>query len=80
MFGSEGADQIRFLNDVAKDVYVSQPGAVNMSNTSNAIVAALDLMGSASVGVPLPIAIGTKKLKDTVKNRRTRKMIKESLD
>ena len=80
LFGPEGADQVRFLNDVAKDVYVSQPGAVNMSNTSNAIVAALDLMGSASVGVPLPVAIGTKKLRDAMKSRRTKKMIKESLD
>ncbi len=80
VFGSEGADQIRFLNDVAKDVYVSQPGAVNMSNTSNAIVAALDLMSSAFVGLPLPIAIGTKKTRDKLKNRRTKKKIKESLN
>ena len=80
LFTSEGADQLRFLNDVAKDVFVSQPGAVNYSNTSTAIVAALDLMGSAAVGVPLPLAIATKKGAALLKERKTKKLIKESLD
>lgn len=80
LFGSEGADQLRFLNDVAKDVFVSQPGAVNYSNTSSAIVAALDLMGTAATGVPLPLAIAAKKGRSMLKERKTKKLIKESLD
>ena len=80
LFTSDGADQLRFLNDVAKDVFVSQPGAVNYSNTSTAIVAALDLMGSAFTGVPLPLAIAVKKGGSMMKERKTKKLIKESLD
>lgn len=80
LFTSDGADQLRFLNDVAKDVFVSQPGAVNYSNTSTAIVAALDLMGSAFTGVPLPLAIAAKKGGSMMKERKTKKLIKESLD
>ena len=80
LFTSDGADQLRFLNDVAKDVFVSQPGAVNYSNTSTAIVAALDLMGSAFTGVPLPLAITVKKGSSMLKERKVKKLIKESLD
>lgn len=56
IFGKKGAEKIRDINDLAKDVYTSPPGSVNSSNTSSALLAALDLSTSAFTGMPLPIA------------------------
>tara|TARA_R110002020_G_scaffold467984_1_gene691917 strand:+ start:408 stop:2213 length:1806 start_codon:yes stop_codon:yes gene_type:complete len=79
LFTKAGAEQLRTVNDVAKDVYLSQPGAVNMSNTSTAVLAALDLMGTAAVGVPLPIAMGLRMTTKGLKERKVKKKVKESL-
>lgn len=38
----KGAQQLRELNDLAKDVYTAPPGSVNTSNTSSVILQALD--------------------------------------
>lgn len=67
IYGKQGAQKIRDLNDLAKDVYTSPPGSVNHSNTSTALMAALDLSSSAFTGLPLPAATainyGVKKFK-----------------
>jgi len=68
LLGKQQAEQLRLLNDVAKDVITVPPGSVNTSNTSSALIQALDLVGSAATGVPAPVAtllrIGIKRSKD----------------
>lgn len=44
MFGNAGRDQIMDLRDAIKDVVVKQPGAVNYSNTSGAVLRGLEAL------------------------------------
>jgi hypothetical protein len=49
MFGKAGRDQILDLRDAIKDVVVKQPGAVNYSNTSGAVLRGLEALQSLRV-------------------------------
>lgn len=73
IFGKKGAERIRDVNDLAKDVYTAPPGSVNTSNTTSALLAALDLSTSAFTGLPLPIATtinyGVKRAKTSALNK-----------
>ena len=80
LFGKKGAEQIRDLRDISKDVLVSQPGAVNYSNTASSIAAALDIITSGFAGLPLPIAIGTRKASKAISERKTKQRIKQALE
>jgi hypothetical protein len=44
MFGKKGRDEIMDLRDAVKDVLVKQPGAVNYSNTSGAVLRGLEVL------------------------------------
>ena len=44
MFGKSGRDQILDLRDAIKDVVVKEPGAVNYSNTSGAVLRGLETL------------------------------------
>lgn len=44
LFGKAGREQILDLRDTAKDALVKQPGAVNYSNTANAVMRGLENM------------------------------------
>jgi hypothetical protein len=44
MFGKKGRDEIIDLRDAVKDVIVKQPGAVNYSNTSGAVLRGLEAL------------------------------------
>ena len=44
MFGKSGRDQIMDLRDAIKDVVVKEPGAVNYSNTSGAVLRGLEAL------------------------------------
>jgi hypothetical protein len=46
MFGKKGRDEIMDLRDAVKDVLVKQPGAVNYSNTSGAVLRGLEALQS----------------------------------
>lgn len=74
IFGKKGAERIRDVNDLAKDVYTAPPGSVNTSNTTSALLAALDLSTSAFTGLPLPVATavnyGIKRAKTNALNKR----------
>jgi len=80
LFGKTGAQSLRTLNDVTKDIFVAQPNAVNTSNTAANVMAALDFMTTASIGVPAPILttlrLGAKRAKDA----KIKKKVKESLE
>lgn len=49
MFGKVGRDQILDLRDAIKDVVVAQPGAVNYSNTSGAVLRGLEALESLRI-------------------------------
>ncbi|CAB4160836.1 hypothetical protein UFOVP764_18 [uncultured Caudovirales phage] len=57
MFGKTGRDQILDLRDAIKDVIVKQPGAVNYSNTSGAVLRGLEAL--QSLRVPLVANLAT---------------------
>jgi hypothetical protein len=46
MFGKKGRDEIMDLRDAIKDVLVKEPGAVNYSNTSGAVLRGLEALQS----------------------------------
>lgn len=79
IFGKKGAEQLRDVRDISRDVIVSQPNAVNNSNTSSALIAALDLTLSAMSGLPAPVATGARALKAEVTKRKIQKKVAESL-
>lgn len=80
VFGKKGAQQVREINQIAKDVYTAPPGTVNTSNTASVLMAALDSTISAATGLPAPIASALKMIKDKVGSRKTTKRVKEALN
>ncbi len=81
IFGPDGADQLRVINDVAKDVLTAPPGAVNASNTATVLAGLMDVAISGSTGVPAPLMtsfnIMTKSIKDTKLKARIKKALGE---
>lgn len=75
LYGAKGAEQIRLLNDVARDVMVSQSGTVNSSNTSTAILAAIESM---SYGAPMLSVL--KFSRDKIKDRALKKRVERALN
>lgn len=75
LFGAKGAEQVRLLNDVAQDIMISQPGAVNMSNTSTALLAALEM---GTYGGPFVSVL--KFARDKVKDRAIKKRVERALN
>lgn len=79
LFGKSEASKLRLLNDVAKDILVAQPNAVNNSNTASVLLGAFDLMTSASTGVPVPVLSGLKLTRDKLRAAKTNKRVEEAL-
>lgn len=75
LYGAKGAEQLRLLNDVARDVMVSQSGTVNNSNTSTAILAAIESM---SYGAPMLSVL--KFSRDKIKDRALKKRVERALN
>lgn len=80
IFSKRGSAQLRLLNDVAKDVLTSPPGAVNTSNTASVLAGLFDVaITAASGGTPLPIASGLRLVVNNIKDRRLRLRVNEAL-
>lgn len=84
LFGKQDAAKLRDINDLAKDVYTSPPGAINSSNTGSVIAALIDTTVSAVSGlhgvpIPVPIASGVKYLSGRLKDRKLNRRVQESL-
>lgn len=79
VFGKKGAEQLRTINDVAKDVLTVPPGSVNTSNTASVLAGMLDVAISGSAGVPVPIATGFRFLTKNIKDAKTKARIKQVL-
>jgi len=80
LFGKKGAEQMRTLNDVAKDVFTAPPGAVNTSGTASVLLTALDTMATfGTTGLPVPAVQALRAAQNAVKERATKRKIQESL-
>lgn len=80
IFGKKGSEQIRLINDVAKDVATAPPGAVNTSNTASALLTALDTLTSyGTTGLPIPIAHALKASMKSIKDRKVRARVQQAL-
>lgn len=79
LFGKKGAEQMRAVNDLAKVMFTTPPGAVNTSNTASVLLAALDMAVSGSAGMPLPVMSGLRMLVKNVKDRKLRARIQDAL-
>lgn len=79
LFGKRGAEKLRAVNDLAKVMFTTPPGAVNTSNTASVLLAALDMAVSGSAGMPLPVMSGLRMLLKNVKDRKLRARIQDAL-
>lgn len=80
VFGKKGAEQLRTINDIAKDVYTSPPNAaINSSNTAATILAAMDMAISGTAGVPAPILSSIRLIGKGVKDAKTKARVKRAL-
>tara|TARA_R110000744_G_C19371646_1_gene562796 strand:- start:27023 stop:28978 length:1956 start_codon:yes stop_codon:yes gene_type:complete len=79
IFGPDGADQLRVINDVAKDVLTAPPGAVNASNTATVLAGLMDVAISGSSGVPVPLMTSFNIMMKSVKDKKLKARIKKAL-
>lgn len=79
VLGKKKAEQVRTINDVAKDILTSPPGAVNTSNTATVLAGLFDVAISGVSGVPLPVATAVKQITSRIKDAKLRARVKQSL-
>jgi hypothetical protein len=81
VFGKKGAQTVRDLADLSKDIYTSPPGAVNHSNTASVLLAALTEAGvtGSITGLPVPVLSTLRLVAQQVKNRRIQQRVAEAL-
>jgi hypothetical protein len=79
VFGKKGAEQLRTINDVAKDVLTSPAGAVNTSNTASVLAGMMDIAISGTAGVPAPIMTSFRLLTKGIKDAKTRAKVRKAL-
>lgn len=82
VFGKQGAQKLRDINDISKVVFTDPPGAVNTSNTAGVILSALaeSAAAGAVVGIPAPILTSLKYLHGKAKARALKNRIQDSID
>ena len=74
MFGKAGRDKILDLRKTIEDVLVKEPGAVNYSNTSGAVLRGLEALQKLPIKIP-----GTKTVAEFARERQYKKQLEESL-
>lgn len=80
VFGKKGAEQLRTLNEVAQETFTAPPGSVNSSNTSSALLNAIDTMTTfTATGIPVPAMTTIKAIRDKMKNSAIQQRVTESL-
>lgn len=79
MFGKRAANQLRELNDIAKDVYTSLPGTINSSNNVSMFRDMLnEWMENKGLGTGTIKAIGA--MKNAFAQRKLRGRVRDALD
>lgn len=79
VLGKKQADKVRLINDIAKDVLTSPPGAVNTSNTATVLAGLIDVAISGTTGVPAPVATVFHQITSRIKDAKLRARVKQSL-
>lgn len=81
LFGKQGAQQLRDVGDMLKDIYTAPPGVVNTSNTASVLIRWMADLGVSTLGtgVPLPLIHSAKIARDYFKGRKVRKQVNEAL-
>lgn len=81
VFGTKMAELLRTMNEVAQDMFTAPPGSVNFSNSSGAIMNAIDTLATFSIsGAPVPAGRILSGFRQAVQNRGLRKEVKRLLD
>jgi len=81
IFGKEGAEKLRALNEVSKTIFtVPASAAVNHSNTAATLSAAMDLVLSGMSGFPAPVASALRLSTKHIKDRKIRKRVEDALN
>jgi len=76
IFGKKGAEEVRNLYETTLNVNAPLKGAVNYSNTSSALMKALDAISLS----PVARAVGVKQVREKVKESGIKKQVKESVN
>ena len=80
IFGKQGADKLRALNEVSKTIFtVPTSAAINHSNTAATLSAAMDLVLSGMSGFPAPVASALRLSTKHIKDRKIRKRVEDAL-
>ena len=81
IFGKQGAQQLRDINDIAKVINTAPPGAINSSNTASVLIAALTEAGvtGSMTGIPLPLMSGIRAIAVHVKDRRVQARVQSAI-
>lgn len=79
VFGKKGAEQLRTINDVAKDVLTTPAGAVNTSNTASVLAGMMDIAISGTAGVPAPVMTSFRLMTKGIKDAKTRVKVRKAL-
>lgn len=85
LFGKKGAETLRDLDDVAKDLFTAPPGAVNTSNTASVVLKELSKWGAETAattvlgGVPLPVINLGRAIKRYRDTRKVEKQVEAAL-
>lgn len=79
LFGRRGAEQLRAVNDLAKVMFTTPPGAVNTSNTASVLLAAMDMALSGTAGMPLPVMSGLRMMVRNIKDRKLKARVNDAL-
>lgn len=81
IFGKQGADKLRALNEVSKTIFtVPTSAAINHSNTAATLSAAMDLVLSGMSGFPAPVASALRISTKHIKDRKVRKRVEDALN
>lgn len=81
IFGKEGAEKLRALNEVSKTIFtVPTSAAINHSNTAATLSAAMDLVLSGMSGFPAPVASALRMSTKHIKDRKIRKRVEDALN
>jgi CheY-specific phosphatase CheX len=75
MFGKTGRNEILDLRDAIKDVLVKEPGAVNYSNTSGAVLRGLEVLQQLPIKIP-----GTQTAAEFARTRQITKQVGKALE
>jgi gas vesicle protein len=81
VFGKKTAEQLRTINDVAKDLFTVPAGSVNYSNTASVLTQALDtIVTYGATGLPFPAMQALKASIKNVKQKEIKKRVEKALE